>query len=77
MLYKTIVLNLLESHPKLHRELRLRRQLLTEVDRYANDLKAEYLELCQSLPPDAARETALASLEERISKEAARHEWAT
>jgi hypothetical protein len=74
MQYKTITLELLESQPKLHRHLRLSRQLLSELDRYANDLRTEYLELCRSLPPDAAREMALASLQERIALEAARFE---
>jgi hypothetical protein len=73
MLYKTITLELLESHPKLHNYLRLSRKLMSEVDRYATDLRTEYLELCQSLPPDAAKEIALASLEERIAQEAARY----
>jgi hypothetical protein len=74
MQYKTITLELLESYPKLHRHLRLSRNLLSELDRYANDLRTEYLELCRSLPPDAAKEMALASLQERIAQEAARFE---
>jgi len=74
MLYKTVTLELLESHPKLHHYLRLSRKLMSELDRYATDLRTEYLERCQSLPPDAARETALASLAERIAQEAARYE---
>ena len=74
MLYKTITQELLESHPKLYKHLRLSRKLISEIDRYATDLRTEYLELCKSLPPDAAREIALASLQERIAQETARYE---
>lgn len=73
MLYKTTTLSLLEAHPELYRRLRLSRKLLQEVDRYAQDLRTEYLELCQSLPEDAARDLALTTLEERIAQEAAQY----
>lgn len=73
MLYKTIILGLLESHPELHRQLRLRRTLLQEIDRYSAELRREHLELYQLYPQDTAREMAVASLEQRIAMEAARH----
>jgi hypothetical protein len=74
MLYKTIVQELLESHPALHTRLRLSRTLMSELDRYANDLRTAHLEFGRSLPPDAAREAALRGIEERIAQDAARYE---
>jgi hypothetical protein len=39
MLYKTMVLELLQQHPEIHERLRRQRKLLRELDRYANELK--------------------------------------
>ncbi len=73
-MYKTIVLELLQAHPTLHRRLCLSRTLLRELDRYSVDLRASHLELSRSVPPDAAMELAVAQIEERIAQEAARVE---
>ena len=42
MHYKTIVLELLQQHPELHRELVSSKTLLPTLDRYAADLKARH-----------------------------------
>ncbi len=42
MQYKTIVLGLLEQHPKLHEQLRRERTLLTTVEAQAVELKARH-----------------------------------
>jgi len=39
MLYKTIVLGLLEQCPEIHEQLRRKRQLLKTMERYAEELK--------------------------------------
>ena len=74
MLYKTIVLELLEeSYPTLHRRLRLGRTLLRELDRYARDLRTTYLrEIERGTDRGAARELALQELRERLAQEADR-----
>ncbi len=75
MQYKTITLELLEAHPNLHNRLRLSRKLLTEIDRYASDLRAAHLRWTgEGMDPSAARELALAELEARIAEEAQHHE---
>ena len=73
-MYKTIVLELLDAHPTLHRRLRLSRTLLPELERYATDLRAAHLEFSRLHPQDAAMELAVAEIEGRIAREAARHE---
>ena len=54
MLYKTIVLGLLEENQKLHQELRTRGTLLQTMERYASELKTRHdywkEELHQSQP---------------------------
>ena len=49
MHYKTIVLELLQQHPELHRELASRKTLLTTLERYAADLKALHHHWTQTL----------------------------
>ena len=75
MQYKTIILELLESHPKLHKYLRLSRKLLLELDRYATDLRVEHLRW-QGLGLDSSQalELAVEELERRIRQEAERYE---
>lgn len=75
MQYKTITLELLESHPTLHRHLRLSRKLLSELERYATDLRESHLRWKgQGLDPSAALELAVEELERRIAQEAERYE---
>jgi len=40
MLYKTIILGLLEQNPALHERLRRQRAMLTAIDHYSKELKA-------------------------------------
>jgi len=49
MLYKTIVLQLLEQCPELHERLRKQRQLLPTMESYALDLKTRHDELKEHL----------------------------
>jgi hypothetical protein len=72
MLYKTIVLELIQSHPVLHNRLRLSRKLMTEMERYASDLRTSHQEYSQSHPQDTALELAVADIETRIAHEAVR-----
>ena len=75
MQYKTITLGLLESHSTLHQRLRLSRKLMSELDRYATDLRAEHLRWeGQGLDPSTALELAVEELERRIAQEAERYE---
>lgn len=72
-MYKTIALELLESHPDLHRHLRLSRKLLGEMDRYANDMKTIHLRWIDAgMDPSAAMEKAVQEISGRIEQEAAR-----
>jgi hypothetical protein len=77
MLYKTIVLNLLRQRRELHNQLKANRTLLQEVDRYAQELKANHeawqVNLSQARPDSdpsqirsEALEMALKELEERL-----------
>ena len=45
MLYKTIVLELIQDRPQMHEKLRQRRQLLATVNRYSKELMASHEEL--------------------------------
>ncbi|HEV3384606.1 MAG TPA: hypothetical protein VG097_07310 [Gemmata sp.] len=75
MQYKTITLGLLESHPKLHERLRLSRKLLSELDRYATELRTAHLRWKgEGLDPSAAMELAVEELQTRIAQEAERYE---
>jgi hypothetical protein len=49
MLYKTIVLELLQERPQMHEKLRQERQLLATVNRYSKELMASHEELKQQL----------------------------
>jgi hypothetical protein len=42
MLYKTMVLELLQQRPKMHEQLRRQRRLLAALDLYAGELKASH-----------------------------------
>jgi hypothetical protein len=68
ILYKTVVNNILEEYPELYHRLRLGRKLLAEVDRYAAELREDYLELRKRLSEEAATEVALSTIEERIAR---------
>jgi hypothetical protein len=41
-MYKTIVLELLKQHPEIHNQLRMNRMLLSMLDHYARELKANH-----------------------------------
>ena len=75
MLYKTIALELLESHPGLHRHLRLSRKLLSEMERYASDLRSLHLRQQDAgMDSNKALEHAVHEIEQRLAQEAARLE---
>lgn len=75
MLYKTITLELMESHPSLHQRLRLSRKLLSELDRYAIDLRSLHLgQQDAGMDESAAMEHAVHEIQSRIAQEAARLE---
>ena len=75
MLYKTIALELLESHPALHRRLRLSRKLLPEMERYASDLRSLHLRQQDAgMDSSEAMEHAVHEIQVRIAQEAARLE---
>jgi hypothetical protein len=71
MLYKTTVLALLESHPRLHNHLRLSRRLLSEMERYAMDLRKAHHRMTDE-GMESALELATAEIESRIASEDAR-----
>jgi hypothetical protein len=79
MQYKTIVLELLKQHPKLHNHLRKKRLLLPVLDRYAKALKSSHEawkeHLSQAKPgsepsqiASEALEIALKDLEDSLSR---------
>ena len=73
MLYKTITLELLESHPTLHRHLRLSRKLMSEMERYASDLRSLHQrQLDAGMDSSEAMEHAIHEIEMRIAQEATR-----
>ncbi|OWK45566.1 hypothetical protein [Fimbriiglobus ruber] len=75
MLYKTIALELLESRPTLYRHLRLSRRLLSEMERYASDLRSLHLRQQDAgMDSHEAMEHAVHEIEVRIAQEAARLE---
>ena len=49
MLYKTIILNLLEQNPPLHEELRRKRKLLATLNRLAEELREDHLVIKERL----------------------------
>jgi len=74
-MYKTIVLELLEARPALHRHLRLHRVMLPELARYARDLRAAHKQSMDAgMDAGAAMEMAVAEIEERLDRETARLE---
>jgi len=79
MHYKTMVLELLKQHPKIHNQLRKKRLLLPALDRYARALKASHEawkdRLSQAKPgsdpsqiTSEALEIALKDLEDSLSR---------
>jgi len=82
MQYKTIVLEMLKERTELHQQLRKERKLLTEMERYARELKASHeawKEQLLKVRPESeatqisseAFEMALRELEERLPPESA------
>jgi len=80
MLYKTIVLQLLEQQPELHSQLRRNRTLPPTLERLASELKASHEALIDSLTQakpgsvqtqiaSEALEIALKGLESRLSSD--------
>ena len=80
MLYKTIVLELLQERPRMHEKLRKERQLLATVNRYSKELMASHDELKEQLAqanPDSdpaliasqAMELAIQELVDRLPSE--------
>ena len=67
MLYKTIVLRLLEERPQIHAQLRQNRQLLPTLERLARELKTSHEackeQLSQAKPGSDASQVASAALE--------------
>ncbi len=67
MLYKTMVLGLLEQRPRLHEQLRQSRMLLPTLECYAKGLKASHeaqkIFLAQARPDMDARQIASMALE--------------
>ena len=67
MHYKTIMLELLQQYPELHRELVSSKTLLSTLDRYAADLKARHENWTQTLsrerPQSAPSQIASEALE--------------
>jgi hypothetical protein len=67
MHYKSIVLELLQDRPELHRSLQVAKTLLPTLDRYAGELKASHEEwkdrLSQSKPGSDERQIASEALE--------------
>jgi hypothetical protein len=49
MLYKTIVLELIQERPRMHEKLRQQRQLLATVNRYSKELMTSHEELKEQL----------------------------
>jgi len=67
MHYKTIMLHLLEQHPKRYEQLRNQRMLLTALDQYASALRIRHLawkqHLSQTRPGSHASQVASEALE--------------
>ncbi len=80
MLYKTIILELLQQRPQMHEQLRLERKLLTTLEMYARELKSSHEAwkevLSQARPgseaiqiSSEAMEMALKEMEDRLPSE--------
>jgi len=67
MMYKTIVLYLLEERPQMHEQLRKNRLLLTTLERLATQLKTSHEawkdQLSQAKPGSGASQIASAAME--------------
>jgi hypothetical protein len=67
MHYKTIMLELLQESPALHRELTQSKRLRSALDQYASDLKTRHTywisQLSQEQPQSAPAQIASAALE--------------
>jgi hypothetical protein len=67
MLYKTMVLELLQDRPQMHEQLRKKRQLLATVELYGQELKRKHEAwkdiLSQARPGSDASQTASEALE--------------
>jgi hypothetical protein len=67
MLYKTIMLQLLEQHTKRYEQLRSQRNLLTALDQYASQLRSRHLawkeHLAQTKPDSDESQLASEALE--------------
>ena len=85
MLYKTIVLELIQAQPDLHERLRTSRTLLPTMNSYASELKTSHevwqKQLIQAKPgcdprqiASQALEIALEELKERLRSASAAHE---
>jgi hypothetical protein len=77
MLYKTIILELLQQRPQMHEQLRKNRKLLAALEIYAKELKTSHeawKEVLSQAKPGSdpsqiateAREMALKQLEDRL-----------
>ena len=80
MLYKTIVLEMLQDRPQMHEKLRQERRLLATVNRYSKELMASHEalkeELAQATPEcdpaqiaSQAMEMAIQELQDRLPSE--------
>jgi hypothetical protein len=80
MLYKSIILEILQQRPKMHAQLRKDRKLLPTMERYAKELKTSHeawKDLLSGLRPGSdksqikseALEIALKELEDRLPTE--------
>lgn len=80
MQYKTIILGLLQLRPRMHEQLRQQRKLLTTMEMYARELKAnheairsdlakEQPDMAASLISSQAMEMALVELMDRLPPE--------
>jgi hypothetical protein len=80
MLYKTIILRLLEDHPVIHERLRMEQALLPTLEHQARQLKARHEELLDlfsltspgiaaSQTTEAAMEMAVSELEQRLAND--------
>jgi hypothetical protein len=67
MLYKTMVLEIIQLHPDIYDRLRSQRKLLPELERYATELKARHdawkAMLTQAQPGSSERQVASQALE--------------
>ena len=76
MLYRTIVMNLIESNPPLHNQLRRARRLLSEINRLSGEMasihrsKAKELEamgMASQAASSAAMESAVQDMQALLS----------